>query len=86
METWQVRPTDGEQTLNTAAASERGSSEWHISLALTSYSTKDELSCFVDVFDWTAVDVATGEANCNIKTSGLQHNICTHQYNKYEEK
>jgi hypothetical protein len=33
METWQVRPTDGEQTLNTAAASERGSSEWHISLA-----------------------------------------------------
>lgn len=33
METWQVRPTDKEQTLNTAAASERGSSAWHISLA-----------------------------------------------------
>src|SRR2546425_5281310 len=33
MEAWQVRPTDGEQTLNTAAANERGSSAWHISLA-----------------------------------------------------
>ena len=58
METWQVRPTDGEHTLNTATASERGSSEWHISLAeeviAPLFPSMNEQECLLTVIPYAS--------------------------------